>query len=729
MAGFSKEQVVFFYVLMFVIVAAIFILRGTFFAFRNRHHPGKDQGLLVRENPYRDFFENANDLILSITICGKFEYVNRAWLEVMGYTYEETVNLNIFNIIHPQQWEQCENVFEKITQGREVLNIETTFVTRDGSSIEVEGNMHASFRDGKPVAARGIFRDVTKRKRAEEALRESENRYRTMFENTTDPILVIAPDGKLLDFNEAVYKFFECTSKELAERNFKEIFDIEDDNSEQVLRQGKTIETELIINGVTKHLELTITSASWKGQIATFGMGKDITERKTAEEKIRFLAYHDCLTGLPNRLLFTERLSQALTRARKQQKLAGVLFIDLNRFKMINDTLGHSMGDRLLQGVAARLKKCVRVSDTVARIGGDEFTVLLPDLNKVEDCIKISKKIVHRFQKPLKVGRREFHITPSIGIATFPKDGNDAETLLRNADAAMYRAKAQGRHNFLLYTPSMNERAMARMELENALYHALERKELTVYYQPQVEVTTGQIIGGEVLVRWNHPHLGLLMPKEFIPLAEETGLIIPIGEAMLYNACLQNVIWQQRGYAPIKISVNLSACQFIQGDLVAMIDGVLKDTGMDPQYLELEITESTAMHDMEHTICIIRKLKEMGIHISIDDFGTGYASLSYLKMFPTIDTIKIDSSFVWDINNSQNAAKALVATMIVLARNLNLKVVAEGVENEEQLDFLVKQGCDCFQGSYFSMPVMAEEFERLLSQQSHLNQSYLKRVK
>lgn len=729
MAGFFKEYVVFFYLLMFVILTSFIFLRGKFRPFRNRRQPGKYKELLIEEDPYRDLFENANDLILSFTPGGKFEYVNRAWLEVMGYSYEETRNLNIFNVIHPRQWENCESVFGKITQGEEVLEIETIFLTKDGSLIEVEGNMHVSFRDGKPFAVRGIFRDITKKKRAEEALRESENRYRTLFENTTDPILVIGTDGKLLDFNEAVSSFFECTSEDLADWEFKDIFEIEEETTEEILKEGKTIETELTINGHIKHLELTITPASWKGKIAAFGMGKDITERKIAEEKIRYLAYHDSLTELPNRLLFTERLTQALSRAKKQQKLAGVLFIDLNRFKMINDTLGHSTGDRLLQAVAARLKKCVRASDTVARLGGDEFTVLLPDLNKVEDCIRISQKIVNRFQKPLKVGRREFHITPSIGIASFPKDGNDAETLLKNADAAMYKAKAQGQHNFLLYTPSMNERAMAKMELENGLYHALERKELTVYYQPQVQVTTGQIIGGEVLVRWNHPQLGQLQPKEFIPLAEETGLIIPIGEEMLYNACLQNVSWQQSGYVPIKISFNLSACQFRQGDLVAKIGKILKDTGMAPEYLELEITESTAMHDMEHTVGIIRELKEMGIHISIDDFGTGYASFNYLKMFPAIDTLKIDSSFVWDIDNSENAAKALVATMIVLARNLNMKVVAEGVENEDQLEFLMKQGCDCFQGALFSMPVCPEDFERLISQQSHMKQGYLKRVK
>lgn len=727
MAGFLKEHILIFYMLMFILFALFILVIGTVTAFRKLHYPGKNQEL-IRENPYRDLFENANDLILSVTMSGNFEYVNRAWLDVMGYTYEETLNLNLFNIIHPQCWEHFENIFDEITKGKESSDIETIFVTKDGSLLEVEGDLFVSFRDGKLIAARGIFRDVTKRKRAVEALRESENRYRTLFENTTDPILIIAPDGRLLDFNEAVNNFFECTSEDLANRNFKDIFELEN-NTEEVLQKGNTIETEVVINEQTKHLELTITPASWKGQTAAFGMGKDITERKIAEEKIRYLAYHDSLTGLPNRLLFTESLNQALTRARKQQKLAGVLFIDLNRFKMINDTLGHSMGDRLLQAVASRLKKCVRTSDTVARLGGDEFTVLLPDLNKVEDCIRISKKIVHRFQKPLKVGRREFHITPSIGIASFPKDGNDAETLLKNADAAMYKAKAQGQHSFLLYTPSMNERAMARMELENALYHALERKELTVYYQPQVQVTTGQIIGGEVLARWNHPQLGQLLPKEFVPLAEETGLIIPIGEALLYAACMQNVAWQQSGYNPVKISVNLSACQFRQGDLVSMITRVLKDTGMEPQYLELEITETTAMHDIEHTISIIKELKEMGIQISIDDFGTGYASFNYLKMFPTIDTLKIDSSFVWDINNSQNAAKALVATMIVLARNLNLKVVAEGVENEDQLDFLMKQGCDSFQGAYFSMPVGAEEFEHLLSQQSHLNQGYLKRIK
>ncbi|MDI3547347.1 MAG: hypothetical protein PWR10_999 [Halanaerobiales bacterium] len=439
---------------------------------------------------------------------------------------------------------------------------------------------------------------------------------------------------------------------------------------------------------------------------------EDITERKQAEEMLWQQVYHDALTGLPNRMLFNDRFTQALAHAyRNRQKLA-VLFLDLDRFKNINDTQGYNVGDQLLQGVAERLTDLVREDDTVARMGGDEFILLLPEIAQAENATKIAKKILEAFKQPLMIGGHEFYITSSIGIVFYPNDGEDAETLLKNADIAMYRAKEQGGNNYQLYDPMMNVKASERLVLENSLRYALEREEFVVYYQPQVSISTGKIIGMEALIRWQHPEWGLLSPAEFIPLAEETGLIIPIGEWVLRTACAQNKAWQEAGYPPVHVAVNLSARQFQQQNLVETVTRVLKETGLEPHYLELEITESIAMQNADFTIVMLRHLEEMGIHISIDDFGTGYSSLSYLKHFP-LDTLKIDQSFVRDLTIDPNN-KAIVIAIIAMAHSLKFKVIAEGVETQEQLAFLKQQQCDGIQGYLFSKPLPAEAFEKIL---------------
>lgn len=439
---------------------------------------------------------------------------------------------------------------------------------------------------------------------------------------------------------------------------------------------------------------------------------RDVSERRRILQQMTYQAYHDPLTGLPNRILFNDRLAQALTAAQRNQDEAAVLFLDLDRFKLVNDMMGHAVGDNVLKEVANKLQKCIRKNDTIARLGGDEFTIILPKVDSVQGVGKVTEKIIKALQKPWILGEQEFYLTASIGVAVFPHDGEDAETILKHADISMYRAKERGGNSYQFYTPDMNEKIWERLTMENSLRHALKRKEFVVFYQPQVDVTKQEIIGAEALVRWNHPELALIPPAEFIPLAEDTGFIVPLGEWVLTTACLQNKAWQTAGCPPIQMTVNLSMRQFMQRNLVEMIRGVLTRTGLDPSWLELEITETVAMQDIDFTLNILEELKAMGIKIAIDDFGTGYSSLNYLKRFP-IHTLKIDRSFVCDVlSNPQDAA--IVDTIIVLAQNLNLRTVAEGVETREQLNFLLERQCKFMQGYLFSKPVSASEFEKLI---------------
>ncbi|MFO0752517.1 MAG: EAL domain-containing protein [Thermodesulfovibrionales bacterium] len=442
-------------------------------------------------------------------------------------------------------------------------------------------------------------------------------------------------------------------------------------------------------------------------------MLQEIGERKRVEEQIKHQASHDFLTGLPNRMFFMEHLAAALARARRDRTLLAVMFIDLDRFKNINDSLGHSAGDQLLKEVAVHLRECLREEDTVARIGGDEFTVLLSGIGRSVDIAGVARKVLSLFEKPYVVEEHAFHISASIGISTYPGDSEYAETLLKNADIAMYYAKEQGRNNFQFYNPSMNVRTLERMILENRLRQTLDRGELVVYYQPQVSVETRQITGAEALVRWEHPELGLLNPMHFIPLAEETGFIIPLDEWVLRTACAQNKAWQDAGYPSLRVTVNLSARQLQQSNLEELIVQVLQETGLPPGSLELEITESTAMQNIDLAVPNLARLTERGVRFSIDDFGTGYSSLSYLKKLP-VQKLKIDKSFVRRLPKDPDN-KAIVTAVIAMAHSLKLEVVAEGVEKKGQFLFLEENKCDAVQGYYFSAPLPAEEFEVLIA--------------
>jgi diguanylate cyclase (GGDEF)-like protein/PAS domain S-box-containing protein len=441
-------------------------------------------------------------------------------------------------------------------------------------------------------------------------------------------------------------------------------------------------------------------------------VAQDNTVRHRHEATIRYQASHDLLTGLPNRALFDSRLAIALAQAAQSHARLAVMFLDLDRFKLINDTLGHAVGDRLLQGFSQRISGCLRQSDTIARWGGDEFTVLLPNIQSVEEATTIAYRILDALKLHFELEGHVLRVSSSIGIAIYPTDGIDPETLLKNADAALYRAKEGGRNSYCLYTAAINSQASERLALENQLHHALERNELMLYYQPLVNTVTGQITQMEALLRWHHPEMGMVSPARFIPLAEENGLIIPIGEWVMRTACAQTRKWHEAGLLPVKVAVNLSAQQFRHPDLVSMIGQILKETHLSPEFLELEITETTVITNVESAKTVMDELTQMGISIAMDDFGNGYSSLSYLKKFP-FHTLKIDQGFVRDITTDPND-RAIVTAIAALGKVLNLKLVAEGVETDVQERLLRSLNCHEMQGYLFSAPLPAPEATRLL---------------
>jgi diguanylate cyclase (GGDEF)-like protein len=436
---------------------------------------------------------------------------------------------------------------------------------------------------------------------------------------------------------------------------------------------------------------------------------RDIAERRRAEERLRVVSTHDSLTALPNRTLLHERLSHALARAQRHGRQLAVLFVDLDRFKTVNDTLGHEAGDRLLQITAQRLYDCLRETDTMARQGGDEFVVLMDELTDREPITRVSQRILDAVGEPFVIDGQELHITASIGISVYPEDGR---TLLRNADIAMYRAKEKGKNNYQFYSTQMDNYSVERLSLESGLRRALEREEFVLHYQPKVNIASGLITGMEALLRWQHPELGWVAPGRFIPIAEENGLIIPIGAWVLKTACIQNRAWQRQGVRRFPVAVNLSPRQFAGETLLDDVKAALDVSGLAPADLELEITESMVMNNPEQAVNLLRQLKELGIRVAIDDFGTGYSSLAYLKRFP-IDSVKVDRSFVEDIPDDVDSM-AIAQAVIAMAHNLRLKVVAEGVESEAQLGFLRGEGCDEIQGYYFCEARPASEISAIM---------------
>jgi len=581
-----------------------------------------------------------------------------------------------------------------------------------------------------------LLGEAIERSYAEEALRKSESRlkqlivelekreqrFRALVEKSWSGVALLDPDLAFSYSGASTERLLGYAEDDLAGTSFLAyIHPRERETMRELfvaLATGAAHESQAELrfrhrNGMWIWLEVFAQNMLLEPSVGAIVLNyRDVTQRKATEKQLEYQAYYDALTGLPNRLLFRDRVVNAIAQAQRNRRGVAVMYLDLDHFKLVNDSLGHSLGDALLSEVAARLQSCVRASDTISRLGGDEFTILLIDTSSSEAIAGVARKILQSLAHPLRVGGHELFVTASIGISVFPGDGDEVETLLKSADSAMYRAKELGRNQAQMFTTSMNERYGRRLALEQSLHHALERDELLVHYQPIFDRNRKKVASLEALVRWNHPTRGLVQPADFIGLAEETGLIVPIGEWMLRSVCRDLRAWRAGGLPPVRIGVNIAAPQFQQLSFALVVGSILREYACDPGMLELEITETVAVQNIEITMNAMRDLKELGIRIAIDDFGTGQSSLVYLKRFP-IDTVKIDRAFVRDVTTDESAA-AIVSYVINLAHTLRLDVVAEGVETEEQWSFLKLNACDHMQGFLFSHPLPASEAEAFM---------------
>jgi diguanylate cyclase (GGDEF)-like protein/PAS domain S-box-containing protein len=655
---------------------------------------------------------------------GRYRVYNRAWHELWGEG-RDWVGKTVHDMFDDPIAGLHDARDRPLLTSPASVQYEALMPTSQGRQLEMLYNK-VSFVDqaGRIAGLIGTITDVTAYKETERALEASEARFRVLTESGLDLISVLAADGTILYQSLALKNLLGYDPAETIGRN---VFDLvhRDDLDAARAAFARIVET----SHFREPLEFRIRHRD--GQWRTFeSLGtncvenphirgvvfnsRDVTDRKAIQQRIQHLAYHDNLTGLPNRGLLQDRLAHSIARAERSGRKVAVLFIDLDNFKNINDTLGHDVGDELLRQVSRRLGECVRAGDTIARQGGDEFIVLLDNLEDGRGASVVAQKILNGLRAAFPLGGTEQHVSGSVGIAVYPEDGRDAQTLMKNADTAMFHGKGIGKNTYQYFTAQMNIAVKRRMTLESALRRAVMQKDFVLHYQPEVNLDTGEIVAVESLVRWKTEDSGTVMPCDFIPLAEETGLINEIGEWVLREACRQNKEWQDRGIAPRRMAVNLSARQFADKAFLDTVVRVLEDTGLDPKWLELEITESQVMRQTEGMILLLGRLSEMGVHLAIDDFGTGYSSLSYLKRLP-IQKLKIDQSFIRDITVDPNDA-AIVVAIINMAKSLDLETIAEGVETAGQLALLRAKGCRTGQGFYFSAPVSADSVYLLLRQ-------------
>lgn len=689
------------------------------------------QMLLNSESKYRALFEDSADAYWLLDEAGYLD-CNAAALQMFGFTSKDEFK-DPANISPPFQPDGTpsevaanQRISAALLDGRS--QFEWVHQRKSGEVFPTEVYLTALALNGRRILLASV-RDLSVRKKAEEALSFKTALLEAQLETTMDGILVVDESGHILLANQKFRRYFGVPEEMLGSgddsvvlryvtdqvenpdaffKRVKYLYAHPEEKSQDEFRlnNGKIFDrySAPLVDANSRH----------RGRIWYF---HDISDRKAFEERVQFLAYFDAFTELPNRTLLRDRVSRALAGARRRNEHVALLFLDIDHFKLVNDSLGHTVGDRLLKELAARLKGCTRDQDTVARVGGDEFVVALCGVKSQAEIVAAAKRVLEAIAGRFMVLGHSLSTSCSVGISVFPENGKDFETLIQYADQAMYWAKKKGRNNYQFFTEEMNTRVVQRVTLENELRRAVERKEFFLEYQPQVEASSGRIIGLEALIRWQHPKLDVVPPNTFIPVAEKSGLIIPIGEWVLKTACSQTRDWLKAGLHAVPVSVNVSAVQFRQEGFCELVKGVLDETGLPPQYLELELTESLLMSNEDLMFSVLQELKEMGLKLAIDDFGTGYSSLSYLKRFP-VNRLKIDRSFIRDLSIDSDDA-AITSAIINMAKGLKLKVIAEGVETEEQMAFLRKHQCDEIQGYYFSKSIVASKVaEDWLSLQS-----------
>jgi len=692
------------------------------------------ESLRLSESRFRAMSDAAPLGIFVSDADGACEYTNAAYHKISGLSFDESLGMNWSMAIHPEDRERVLAEWRIAARSQEAFQTEFRFLQGDDRVVWTRINS-ATIRDGK--TSLGLIQtveDISERKTAElellaaeDALFAEKERAQVTLDSIGDAVLTTDLQGKVSYLNRQAEKMTGWSREEAVGHPLTEVFSIVDGTTRQVVANpAKVAITQNQTVGLANNcilirrdgLELAINDSAAPihdrdGQvIGAVLVFEDVSESRAMTLKMSHLARHDFLTGLPNRMLLTERLSQAIGLAQRHHRQVALLFIDLDCFKNINDSLGHTIGDQLLQSVGERLLATVRATDTVCRQGGDEFVILLPEIEQPQDAAHIAQKLLDAFAVPHLIGGQELHITLSIGISVYPDDGVDLDAVLQNADTAMYHAKTNGRNNFQFFRADMNTRAVRRLLIENNMRRALKQGEFVLNYQPQINLASGAITGAEALIRWRDPDLGAIPPGQFVPVAEECGLIVTIGHWVLREACQQVKVWLDSGLRVPSIAINISAVEFRHKNFLEGLAQILDETGLTPDYLELELTESLLMHDVESSATVLESLKDMGIKLAIDDFGTGYSSLSYLKRFP-ITTLKIDQSFVRDITTDINDA-TIVSAVVGMGRNLNHRVIAEGVETREQFEFLSMRQCPEGQGFLFSHPLPAEDFARLL---------------
>ena len=682
----------------------------------------KIEHYIERKNyPYKELLENFTEAIYVISLQGLFIDYNHGFTSLVG-PGEKYLNKEFLDIVHPDDIELAKSGFIETLESKVLKEERLRIFSHDGNEKTIiTSKVPLLGKEGELLGILGIAKDITVEVQLQSQIQQQYYRFKSLLKNSSSVNCILSENGEVMYRSPSVEKVLGYKPEELPGPFFSivhpEDIDLVRTRFAYLLAhpdEPQTLDVRLRHkNGDWKTLHVIsnnlIKDPDIKGIVINY---HDVTEMRQAEQEIHYMAYHDYLTGLPNRRLFEERLEQELIAAKKNNSQLAVLFIDIDRFKIINDTLGHVIGDKVLKKVSKILTTLVSKKDVVARMAGDEFLILTPDIADIDYAETLTKNILTRLETPIVVEDYELFVTGSIGITIYPESGEDLSTLMKNSDLAMYASKKFKPNSYKVFTPTMEETSFKHFSLQNDLRKAMQNDEFELYYQPKVHSKTREIVGAEALIRWNHPTRGVLSPGEFIPLAEETGLIVPLGEWVLQNVCKQVKTWENRGFRPIVVSLNFSALQMLQKGLVETVSTILEEHQVDGKSIEIEITESLILNHDNDLVKKLAELKDLGIHIAIDDFGTGYSSLSYLRKYK-FNTIKLDRSFIQDIHTCLDN-QAIIEFIIQLSNQLKMKVVAEGVELEEQLSLLQKLNCDEIQGYLFSKPTPVDQFEQLM---------------